>query len=399
MKGKGLQKKVFDETVTFQYKDKQPYGSYIAFDNFKTAFPKANNILVTKKSPLDWDSLSVHLGENQVWFLLSKQFYPTTYEWEKLLNFVRMGNTVFISTIDINDEVADSLDISLDHLHHNPDYEPIDDAGKPIVDKGQVKLSMSPIDRTTAPYGYLGFDYSRSVLSMDTQRTYILGTDEKGNPNFIKFKSGKGSLLLHTAPFAFTNYFLLQSANKTYFDKVVSTMPANAKTVVWDDFYPGIYSNNRNDEDNSDPGFLGEMMKIPAFKTAFWMALLLVLLYFASEAKRKQRIIPVYAKPKNESLDFVKTIGRLYFDKKDNHDLCLKMTNFFLEHVRNKYKMTTNLLNEDFVEKLAAKSGQPPASIHGIVQSIDRVQRSVSIDDPEVASFHQQLEQFYGRTT
>ena len=65
--------------------------------------------------------------------------------------------------------------------------------------------------------------------------------------------------------------------------------------------------------------------------------------------RRKQRYIPVVAKPKNDSLDFVKTIGRLYYDKGDHKNLSRKMGAFFLEHVRSRYKLPTGTLNEEFI--------------------------------------------------
>ena len=74
-----------------------------------------------------------------------------------------------------------------------------------------------------------------------------------------------------------------------------------------------------------------------------WAALLTaifaLLLYVVLEMRRKQRTIPVMTKPKNDSLEFVKTIGRLYHDKGDHKNLCRKMSAYFLEHVRNRYKL------------------------------------------------------------
>jgi hypothetical protein len=121
-------------------------------------------------------------------------------------------------------------------------------------------------------------------------------------------------------------------------------------------------------------------------------------LYVLIEMRRKQRYIPVVAKPRNDSLDFVKTIGRLYFDKGDHMNLCRKMAAYFLEHVRAKYKLPTGTLNEDFIRKLQYKSGVPEAEVSAIVLFIQHLETAPGISHKELSNFHHQLEAFYNKT-
>ena len=52
---------------------------------------------------------------------------------------------------------------------------------------------------------------------MDSTITTILGKDEYGRANFVKLDyEGGGSLYLHLAPLAFSNFFLLHKENKAY---------------------------------------------------------------------------------------------------------------------------------------------------------------------------------------
>jgi hypothetical protein len=113
------------------------------------------------------------------------------------------------------------------------------------------------------------------------------------------------------------------------------------------------------------------------------------------ETRRKQRYIPVIEKPKNDSLDFVKTIGRLYYDRGDHKNLCKKMGSYFLEHVRNRYKLPTNKLDEDFIKSLQFKSGCEEAEIRGIVSFIKYIDDAPVIKDDELSDFYKQLESFY----
>ena len=92
-------------------------------------------------------------------------------------------------------------------------------------------------------------------------------------------------------------------------------------------------------------------------KWAFWLLLLLFMLIYLIESKRKERMIPVIAPVRNTSLDFVRTIGRLYYQRKDNLNLANKMSVHFLGHVRSKYNLQTSFLDQEFTDRLTYKSG------------------------------------------
>jgi hypothetical protein len=109
-------------------------------------------------------------------------------------------------------------------------------------------------------------------------------------------------------------------------------------------------------------------------------------------------MIPVYAKPRNESLDFVKTMGRLYYDRRDHQNLAKKMSIYFLEHVRSTYKLPTHTLDEQFVEALNFKSGYPKEDLNQIILFIQYLQDSGSVDEQQLIHFHNQLESFYQNT-
>ena len=124
-------------------------------------------------------------------------------------------------------------------------------------------------------------------------------------------------------------------------------------------------------------------------------AIFTLLLYVVMEMRRKQRYIPVVTKPRNDSLDFVKTIGRLYYDKGDHKNLCRKMAAYFLEHVRNRYKLATGNLGDDFVKNLQFKTGYEESEIRGIVSYIKWLDESQAVSQNQLTDFHKQLESFY----
>ncbi len=71
------------------------------------------------------------------------------------------------------------------------------------------------------------------------------------------------------------------------------------------------------------------------------------------------------------------------------------MASYFLEHVCNRYKLTTNILNDDFIQALHYKTGIEEAEISNIVSFINEIDHRPSISDKQLTVFHKQLESFY----
>jgi hypothetical protein len=109
-------------------------------------------------------------------------------------------------------------------------------------------------------------------------------------------------------------------------------------------------------------------------------------------------MIPPHEKPTNDSLDFVKTLGRLYYDRRDHKNLAGKMGAYFLEHVRSTYKIITHTLDDDFIQSLHVKSGYPQPEIKKIVTKIEQFSEWPNISEERLADFHKSLELFYQNT-
>ncbi len=142
---------------------------------------------------------------------------------------------------------------------------------------------------------------------------------------------------------------------------------------------------------------MSTLFHFPGLKWGLLTAIFTLLLYVLLEMRRKQRFIPVITRPRNDSLDFVKTIGRLYYDKGDHKNLCKKMSAYFLEHVRNRYKLPTSELNNDFIKNLQFKTGLNEADIQGIVFFMRDLEKTNVVNDRQLAWFHKQLESFYSK--
>ena len=71
------------------------------------------------------------------------------------------------------------------------------------------------------------------------------------------------------------------------------------------------------------------------------------------------------------------------------------MSAYFLEHVRNKYKLPTGTLNEEFINNLKFKSGEEETVIREIVTFINYLDGAPIVSSNQLTDFHKKLDSFY----
>jgi hypothetical protein len=379
------EKKQFDKRVTLDKKYKQPYGTKVFFDMLPVLLPN-RTVEVNKKPPEDWFYGNDGEIDSTLFIIVSQHFNPTSSEMLLLKRFVNKGNQVLIIAPQFDNTAQDFFGLEIVNSNYIY-YENYKDSPKVMLHK--------PVFAKDTTYTYPGFTFNTYFSDFKTSRLQVLGTEERGYPNFIKGNIGKGSFYLHSNPFVFTNYFILHKNNKDYLEKTFALIPTSVKRVVWDEYF--VYKLAEN-EKAKEPSPLRVLLNIPAFKWAFWVAILFLALYMLLNAKRNQRLIPDYKKPQNESLDFVKTIGRLYFEKQDHINLAQKMSAYFLENIRSKYFINTSALNEAFIQKLIGKSGCEENEIRQLIQIVADIHLANSISQEQLTQYYKQFKNFYKNT-
>jgi hypothetical protein len=389
--GNNKREKKFNDRVTLRMRDKIPYGTRIAFESLKHIFPNAS-ISTNKREPGYWDSLSTY-GTKQALIIISPSFNADDFDLKKLIRFAEFGNDVFISTRNVSPYAEEIFSIKANPVGK---ILLVDKDDEPHTDRLYLKLNDPPFS-TPGEFSYDGKKFNARLAYYDTTITDVLGMDDFEGVNFVHFRAGEGNIYLHVAPLAFSNYFLLQDNNFKYYENALSVISPEVTKVVWDEYY----LNKRgflDQEQQGSPNWLGVLFRYEGLKWALLLAIFTLALYVLMEMRRRQRVIPVLGIPKNESLDFVKTIGRLYFEKGDHANLCYKMAAYFLEHVRIKYKLSTGMLDNEFVQKLQFKSGCSEKEIKDVVSFINNLRAGGRINEKQVADFHRKLETFYGKT-
>lgn len=379
--------KQFDSRFTLNPKDKIPYGTNVSYSLLSKLFPSAK-VTVNRNEPGAWKNLNVDSGK-QVLIIVAFDFDPTEEEMDNILSFAQKGNYVFISALMYNSMATDVFKV---RQAYNSGYDlksKINDIIRP--DSFRVTLDTGAF-HTPVAYTCPGSSFDNSFLDYDSTITYPLGYSDNGNPNLLAMNSIKGTIFLHSAPLTLTNFFLLYNNNHKYLEQLTAMVPVNPTHVVWDEYY--LFSADMPKKESGSKGILSVILNYANFQWAFWLTLAVLAIYMLTESSRKQRQIPEYSKPKNEHMEFISTVGKLYFEKGDHLNLALKMSQFFLEHVRTKYKLNTSHINDDFAKALSIKTGVPQEEANVITGYIQQTQiGAITVDD--LKHFYNHLENFY----
>jgi hypothetical protein len=396
----GSDSKRLNKRVTLWRTDKIPYGTYYAYNELQHIFPDAS-VLINKRSPDRYKAFSLKnkdedeeshadYDDNKTnYIIISNEVIPDDDEIAALLGMVSRGQHVFISALRISETLLDSLHLKT--AFYTSAYNKDD----------SLTVSVNnPVTSDARSYTYPGYALDNYFVEVDSSITSILGKDKYGRPNFVQFNyEGGGSLYIHLAPIAFTNFFLLHKNNKTYYDNVLSYLPKNSDVVRWDEYFRYHSKGNDSGGDGKGKGLFGAgswLSKQKGFAMALPLLLILMLIIYLFESKRKQRVIPVIQPLKNASVDFVKTVGRLYFQRHDNNNLAQKMTVHFQDYVRSRYGIRASLNDPEFIERLAWKAGYTINNLKILVSFMNMLQDAEFIvSDIALLNFNRQLEHFY----
>ena len=216
-----------------------------------------------------------------------------------------------------------------------------------------------------------------------------IAKNEGGYDMIRQYSFGEGHLYVSPDPLLLSNYYLLDTNSRDFSAGMLSLLPAD-KDVMHIEYY------QVGRLEAQTP--LRFILSDPALKAAFWITLFGIIAFMIFEARRRQRIIPEIKPPANTSLEFVETLGRLYYTSRGDHvNLAAKRVNFFLEYVRRKYYLPTSDLDENFIKDLSLKSGKKSEDVGELIKLVNKV-RGGKISPEDFLKLEKELNQFYGIT-
>jgi|APTNR8051073442_1049403.scaffolds.fasta_scaffold00490_28 hypothetical protein len=382
-----------------------PYGTKVLF-SLLNKFVPGGEVIVLKDSLND--RFSQHSTPEASYVFAGGGMYMTSRDRDALLKFVSDGNQAFISCNTIPHDLMFYLYLEECDTPWDGYYDFRDTMVELGLDHPDLKMSKAPkyqYFNNYAPENYLWkFMGSEYFCDQDTQRT-ILGyvVSDSSFINFARVKHGAGYFYLHTTPLAFTNYHLIRKDGLEYARRVFSHLPEGQ--VYWDEYsrVPEAVTQLANrrasggmPEINQDSP-LKYILSQPALAWAWYLLLGTGVLYLLFRAKRRQQVVPVIEPNTNTSLEFVQTIGQLYFLQNNHQKLAVQKIRLFNGYIRERYNLSYREGDESFFGRLAARSEVPEPLIREIFSMQESIKGAYAIGTGKLIDFHRLMEQFYQR--
>jgi len=356
---------------TYLKEDKIPFGLYILNKEMPHILP-GSKIQISRTAV--YNTLHKQSYSNTTYLLVCSKLELDKLDYRELMSFMQRGNQVFMATYDPGRQLTRRLKLQIKST-----FQLVDTLSAPI------NLSNPALMRKD------GYRFDKSLGSyyfskLDTARATVLGTNSEGKANFIKYSFGKGALYLLPNPQLLSNYNLLKPEGADYAAKALSYLPRGQR-LIWDEKF------SRRSTENSS--LLRVFFEHERLRWAYFLALTGLLVFILFEMKRRQRIIPVIPSLKNASLDFVKVVGKVYYQQRDNKDIAQKKISYFMDFLRSNYRLNTNMAVPELMEAVRQKSGARQGTLQNLFASIKMAELTSQLSDKELIDLNEYMEEFY----
>ncbi len=364
--------KKFRWEPTFLSSDEEPFGCFVFDSIMHESMP--NGYQVSNKTLYQLDKEK----DNRNILILANQRFKKV-DLKSLVSLARKGNRIILSGGYYS---RDSL--TQKYLHVDFDFGDLDIVNfknkVTVADKDSNYLYTNLFwkDKTDIYSDYKYRIYAQllssvlvvdSLAKVDTLAYQYVRTSEgfgkEKDPEIVSEKFGKGEIIFCSGPLLFTNYSILSPRSQLLVMRLMSLI--SDKPVVRTQAYEKSYLARE-----ADASPLREFLKRPALRWALYTLIIGVLLLIGFTARRRQRIIPVVEEPTNKSLEFIKLIGTLYYQNKDNTDIVKKKYSYFTEEIRRVTGIDIDDVShrDEAVFLLANKTGIPEHELDQILKDL-----------------------------
>ena len=379
---------------TFGHYDGQPFGCAVFDTLMEKSIPAGYHVTNKTFAQLECDGYG---KKPQAILVQTLAFNPTETDRRALSRLLKAGNKVLIVTSDfvcdsskINFGVAVSgrdsflpqwvkkslsdYQIPMDTLYWNAVkpytphtyqvYTSMSGYGIEVNEGVQCDTLLCAFQRS------IDGDVDTTDVSCDVDDEYADKIGGYWQARLIRIKWGKGELFLSCDPFFWTNYGVLDPEINGLLFRAMSQFRGLPVTRT-EAYAP------KNVINKESP--LSYWLQNAPLRWCVYLTLLGLLLFCVFYARRRQRVIPVVKQPENKSLEFVKLIGTLYYQKHENRDLLQKKYSYFAETVRRQLLIDVDdeESRRENITQLALRTGMPEAEVRMI---LDKVKHYIKAD-------------------
>lgn len=355
-----------------------PFGTKVLFNELNSIRPET---IERSVRPVYNTLGEMTRPDSTIYFFLNAQFEPAPLDIETLLEFVAQGNTAFIASTSITSAL-------LDTLHIRQEYEYIGSVNATEwFYEDNIDLTLTSKSEQEWPAA-VASGYNWFILEDSTHT--ILGHVDQQHPIFVRCPFGEGQIYLHAFPYVFSNYHMLYQENHSYVSSVIGEVSPSA-VWLWDTYYLNATGGRAQSP-------LAALNRYESFRWAYWLSILVVLIFIVFTAKRRQRVIPVIEPRRNTTLDFVQTIGDLYYHRSDHADLINKKIRILQAQLLKKYRVLIKDFSEEEAQEIAIRSGLQVGKVSPLFAFVRQLISHPESQSETVFKLQASLDQFLQRS-
>lgn len=395
----------------------EPYGNSLLYTLLGDYFPE-NKVNKVNEDIREELKQALEKGGHTNYMFLGHNMHYSIETYQALAEFVASGNDAFIlanspNTILYQLWLQQGNEESLENIadtENEESLEHIADADIDFYSNWSSSMETSQITCNFTAKGFRtssGYTYTYNVIDQSENKSWnyylpdylnaiptvdILGTMQTPYlSNFIRIPHGSGYFYIHLEPILFSNYYLLNEDKLEYTNKVFSYMKPG--DIIWDEFSKN-YTKDRNN-DRQEEGPLRFILSNPALRAGWYTLLGGLLLFLLFRTKRLQKPIPVLEPNENRSLEFVQTIGRMYFIRKNHKQLAHQKIKLFYHFIQDRYQIPTAQIDDAFKLKLELKSEISMSTINEILKHSAYIERTDEVTEEDILLLHKLIDNFY----
>ncbi len=361
----------------FNTQSKDPYGLYV-FNQELPHLLKDQKLTKTSLSPYEYFLDNEQTTENKTTYLfVENKSGLDDVSVKQLLKKVNNGADLVIASESFyygNSYFLDTLRIHLHNIKTN---------------------NLHFVNKKSATDTLKIKDEYNSFFTVKNPVNYTAIAKLNNNISFVSTQFGKGTIYISATPILLTNFYILNKEfnSKIFTEEFVSFI--KNENVIW---FDENYNPNERESNNS---IFNVILKYKSLRYAWYTLVIGLILFLIFYGKRKQRIVPIIEPVKNTTIEYIETVGNLYYQENNHTQLLNKQIKLALHFIRTEWKIVTQDINEDFKTKLQQKSLANSADINQFVNFITNFNAQKTYSQTDLIEFNQLLQKInikYGKS-
>lgn len=362
---------------TFSHKDSQPFGCAVFDSLLQRSIPAGYQVTDKTFAQMERE----HWTRPHAILVQATNFHPTPTDLRAMDRLLKAGNKVFIATSEMDrDSLSIDFGVTINgSTGFSPSWVKQSWENQSLPYDILLWTHQTPYPdvsyRVYSPMVYGSVDGDSTVkyetLVADTivigknDTTTVDSTLVVDSDKLIAVRWGKGEIFFCCMPLLLTNYGILDSQINDLLFRMLSQF--RGLPVIRTEAY--ISKTKLNQE----TPFRFFFQHAP-LRWAVYMALAGLLLFCVFFARRRQRVIPVVKVPENKSLEFIRLIGTLYYQRHVNRDLLHKKYGYFAELIRRQLMIDVEDMEarQENIAQIAQRTGIGVADVRMILDRVDR---------------------------